>query len=74
VRDRGIGIPRSEQSRIFQKFVRGAAAAAARIKGTGIGLAMVKHIVAAHGGEIRLESAPGEGSRFTIFLPMEAQA
>ena len=74
VSDRGMGIPAAEQRAIFQKFVRGASSRDAGIKGTGIGLAMVRHIVAAHGGEIRLESAPGEGSRFTILLPMEAQA
>ena len=70
VKDRGMGIPAAEQRTIFNKFVRGAYSREAGIKGTGIGLAMVKHIVAAHGGEIRLESAPGEGSRFTILLPM----
>jgi signal transduction histidine kinase len=74
VRDRGMGIPSAEQDAIFRKFVRGANSREAGIKGTGIGLAMVKHIVAAHGGEIRLESAPGEGSRFTILIPMEQGA
>ena len=71
VKDRGMGIPVMEHRAIFDKFVRGAASREAGIKGTGIGLAMVKHIIAAHGGEIRLESAPGDGSRFTILLPME---
>ena len=71
VSDQGMGIPASEQQAIFQKFVRGANSRAAGIKGTGIGLAMVQHIVVAHGGEVRLESAPGAGSRFTILLPME---
>ena len=71
VRDRGMGIPAAEQRTIFSKFVRGANSREAGIKGTGLGLAMVKHIVAAHGGKVRLESAPGEGSRFTILLPME---
>ncbi|MFO7692954.1 MAG: HAMP domain-containing sensor histidine kinase [Vicinamibacterales bacterium] len=71
VKDRGMGIPVIEHRTIFDKFVRGAASREAGIKGTGIGLAMVKHIIAAHGGEIRLESAPGDGSRFTILLPME---
>jgi signal transduction histidine kinase len=70
VKDRGMGIPAAEQRTIFNKFVRGANSREAGIKGTGLGLAMVKHIVAAHGGDIRLESAPGEGSRFTILLPM----
>ena len=74
VRDRGLGVPSAEQDAIFRKFVRGANSRETGIKGTGIGLAMVKHIVAAHGGEIRLESAPGEGSRFTILIPMEQGA
>jgi len=73
VSDRGMGIPASEHQAIFQKFVRGANSRDAGIKGTGIGLAMVKHIVAAHGGEVRVESTPGEGSRFTVLLPMEPQ-
>ena len=68
VRDQGLGIPLDEQREIFQKFVRGAESKARRIKGTGIGLAMVRHIVEAHGGEIRLASRPGEGSRFTLLL------
>ncbi|MBI1874168.1 MAG: hypothetical protein HYS05_09810 [Acidobacteria bacterium] len=69
VRDRGMGIPRHEHDEIFKKFVRGAASRAHGIKGTGIGLAMVRHIVEAHGGRVRVESAPGEGSTFTIVLP-----
>jgi signal transduction histidine kinase len=69
VRDHGIGIPAAEQKRIFQKFVRGAAARSAGIKGTGLGLAMVRHIVDAHGGKVGVTSAPGEGSAFTIALP-----
>jgi len=70
VRDRGMGIDPREQRQIFQKFVRGAAAKKAGIKGTGIGLSMVRQIVDACGGEIRLESAAGEGSTFTILLPL----
>ena len=69
VRDEGMGIPAAERRSIFEKFVRGSAAAALNVKGTGVGLAMVRQIVAAHGGEIRLESEPGKGSRFTILLP-----
>ena len=72
VRDRGLGIPRSEQLHIFEKFVRGADSKARRIKGTGIGLAMVRHIVKAHGGEILLASQPGEGSRFAMVFPLSA--
>lgn len=68
VRDRGLGIPASEQREIFDKFVRGAQSKALHIKGTGVGLAMVRGIVRAHGGEIRLASQPGEGSQFTMVL------
>ena len=69
VQDRGLGIPAAEQGDILRKFVRGSAARKLGIKGTGIGLAMVKHIVDGHGGTLRLESAPGEGSTFSILLP-----
>jgi signal transduction histidine kinase len=72
VRDRGLGIPLNEQRDIFEKFVRGADSKARRIKGTGIGLAMVQHIVKAHGAQILVSSRPGEGSRFTIVFPQEA--
>jgi signal transduction histidine kinase/tetratricopeptide (TPR) repeat protein len=69
VRDRGLGIPAEEQKRVFEKFARGKAARDGGIRGTGVGLAMVRRIVAAHGGEIRLESEPGVGSTFTLLLP-----
>lgn len=69
VRDRGPGIPASERKDIFKKFTRGEAARQAGIEGTGIGLAMVRRIIAAHGGEVRLESEPGRGSTFTLLLP-----
>jgi len=69
VRDRGFGIPPSEKDRIFRKFVRGSGAKVHGVKGTGIGLAMVKHIVDAHGGKILVASEPGKGSTFTILLP-----
>lgn len=69
VRDRGLGVPDHEQREIFEKFVRGEASRVHGIKGTGIGLAMVRHIVDAHGGRVDVQSAPGEGSTFTIVLP-----
>jgi signal transduction histidine kinase len=69
IRDWGFGIPASERGQILRKFTRGSAAKAHGIKGTGIGLAMVKHVVDAHGGAIRIESEPGKGSTFTILLP-----
>jgi len=70
VRDQGVGIPASEQKQIFRKFARGSAAKARGIKGTGIGLTIVRHIVEAHGGRLALESEPGRGSAFTILLPL----
>jgi signal transduction histidine kinase len=69
--DRGPGIPRLEQELIFGKFARGAYAREHHIRGTGIGLTMVRHIVEAHGGKITLVSAPGKGSTFTILLPAQ---
>jgi signal transduction histidine kinase len=69
VRDAGPGIPDHEQAAIFQRFVRGTAARTAHVAGTGLGLAMVQHIVTAHGGRVSVESAPGQGSAFTIALP-----
>lgn len=73
VRDSGPGIPASEKRAIFQKFIRGSAAEAANVKGSGVGLAMVHHIVAAHGGNVTLASEPGAGSVFTILLPLGAE-
>jgi signal transduction histidine kinase len=69
VRDSGLGVPPDEQREIFRQFVRGREARSRGIKGTGIGLAMVQHIVQGHGGRVTLESAPGQGSTFTIVLP-----
>jgi signal transduction histidine kinase len=69
VEDEGFGIPADEREKIFQKFVRGAGAKHAGARGVGIGLALVKRIVEAHGGSVRLESEPGRGSTFTLVLP-----
>ena len=69
VEDEGAGIPLVERERIFQKFVRGADAKHAGVRGVGIGLALVQRIVEAHGGSVRLESEPGNGSTFTLVLP-----
>ena len=74
VRDKGIGIPAAEQKEIFERFVRGTGSRAVQIQGTGIGLALARHIVEAHAGEIRLESKSGQGSTFTILLPLEKKA
>jgi signal transduction histidine kinase len=69
VTDEGIGIPTREQKEVFRRFVRGSESKRLGIKGTGLGLAMVSHIVAAHGGTIELESEEGAGSKFTMVLP-----
>jgi two-component system, OmpR family, phosphate regulon sensor histidine kinase PhoR len=68
--DRGMGIPRSERAAIFQKFVRGRSAIEGNVAGTGVGLPMVQQIVAAHGGEILVDSEVGRGSTFTVMLPL----
>jgi signal transduction histidine kinase len=70
--DRGIGIPAKEQPKIFDKFYRVGDPLVHNTKGSGLGLALVRHIVRAHGGEVRVESAPGRGSKFIITLPVLA--
>ncbi|MEX1129769.1 MAG: HAMP domain-containing sensor histidine kinase, partial [Vicinamibacterales bacterium] len=71
VRDHGVGVPAHERRDIFEKFVRGESSRVQGIKGTGIGLAMVRHIVVAHGGTVGVSSEPDGGSTFTIVLPVE---
>jgi two-component system phosphate regulon sensor histidine kinase PhoR len=70
VADEGIGIPREERGDIFLKFVRGEQASRLGIKGTGVGLAIVCHIMRAHGGSVELDSEPGKGSTFRLILPV----
>jgi len=73
VEDQGAGIAKHEQRQVFRKFVRGTSARTLNVKGSGIGLSMVDHIVKAHGGRVALESEPGRGSRFTILLPVKPE-
>jgi signal transduction histidine kinase len=72
VRDCGIGIPRHEQRRIFERFHRVSTGLVQEVGGSGLGLAIVRHIVQGHGGRVTVESAPGQGSAFAIHLPIPA--
>jgi signal transduction histidine kinase len=74
VSDRGIGIERHEQSRIFEKFYRTCDPLVHNTKGSGLGLSLVRHITQAHGGEVVVESTPGRGSKFTLSLPLANQS
>jgi len=69
ISDNGPGIPHHEQSRIFEKFYRVVDPALPDVEGTGLGLAMVHHIVRAHRGRITVQSDVGKGAAFHIFLP-----
>jgi signal transduction histidine kinase len=71
VRDHGIGIPRGEQRKIFDRFHRVSTGLVHDVKGSGLGLAIVRHIVEAHRGKVTVESRPDEGSTFSIHLPVE---
>jgi len=70
VRDFGIGIPREEHERIFDRFHRVGTGLVHDVKGSGLGLAIVKHIVEAHAGRVTVESQPGRGSVFTLRVPL----
>jgi signal transduction histidine kinase len=70
VQDRGIGIAPNEQEKIFEKFYRCGDPLVHNVKGSGLGLSLVRHIARAHGGDVLVESAPDKGSKFTIALPL----
>ena len=74
VADNGVGIPREHLPRLFERFYRGDTARARGDGGTGIGLAIARSVVEAHGGTIRAQSEPGIGSVFTFDLPVSADA
>jgi len=73
VADHGLGLTPEERSHIFEKFYRAPSHESRLIAGTGLGLTLVAHIAKAHGGRVEVESAPGAGSTFCMFLPIEAQ-
>jgi signal transduction histidine kinase len=69
VRDSGIGIPPADLPHIFEPFYRAHEVVAAQIHGSGLGLSVVRQIIEAHGGRITVQSQPGKGSAFTLYLP-----
>jgi signal transduction histidine kinase len=74
IKDLGIGIPADDLDKIFDKFYQGKNALRQSVKGTGLGLTLVKHTVEAHGGRISVKSKVGEGSTFSLIFPVESKA
>ena len=74
MQDRGPGIPAAEHEKIFERFYRLGSELRRETPGVGIGLSIVKHIVEAHGGRVKVESEVGQGSRFTMEIPLTAAA
>ena len=70
VEDTGIGVEPQDRDRIFERFYRVDKARSRELGGTGLGLAIVKHIAFVHGGRVAVDSTPGAGSTFSIFLPL----
>ena len=70
VTDYGVGIAREEHASIFENFYRVLTPESKLIPGTGLGLTLVAHVAKAHGGSVEVQSAPGEGSTFSIYLPL----
>ncbi|MDB5320949.1 MAG: hypothetical protein JWN40_2580 [Phycisphaerales bacterium] len=68
--DNGIGIPREDIPRIFERFYRVDRSRSREMGGTGLGLSIVKHVAQVHGGQIEVESTPGQGSTFRLKLPL----
>ncbi|NMM94175.1 ATPase [Bifidobacterium sp. DSM 109957] len=68
--DQGVGIAKKDQSRIFERFYRGAEQSERTADGVGLGLAIVKHVALTHHGDVSVWSTPGQGSTFTLSLPL----
>ena len=73
MRDEGVGIPRRDRERIFERFYRVDRARSRWTGGTGLGLAIVRHVAAYHGGDVSVDSVEGEGSTFTLCVPLADQ-
>ena len=71
VEDTGIGIPRQDLPRVFERFYRVDVARSRETGGTGLGLSIVRHAVERHGGSVSVESLLGEGTTFTVALPVD---
>jgi two-component system, OmpR family, phosphate regulon sensor histidine kinase PhoR len=74
VADHGPGIPKEEQTLIFERFYRAKAVRSKPTRGSGIGLSLVKHIAEAHGGQVRVESELGKGALFEVFIPLREES
>ena len=73
VKDKGIGISKEEQKKVFDRFHRVGTGLVHDVKGNGLGLSIVEHIIEAHKGHVTVESSLGKGSTFSIHLPIEVE-
>jgi signal transduction histidine kinase len=73
IRDHGFGLPEAEQEQIFEKFYRAPQPDGQSVPGTGLGLTLVRHVAEEHGGGVEVKSKPGEGSTFSLVLPLDRE-
>jgi signal transduction histidine kinase len=73
VRDTGIGVPLDEQEYLFTRFFRSSISSELEIRGTGLGLFIVRRVIEGHGGTVTAQSAPGIGTTFTVRLPSRSE-